>query len=168
MLNIQDLSIYIYNRYKDKYEMEISPIKLQKSLYFLYAYYQLFRKQIQEGLTEIDPDTLHSIPEYLFEFSFEAWTYGPVNREIYGKYKHDKSLFQTQVIKDIFEGYNPILKEYIDGMLANLFETNDFTLVNMSHQDRSWKEAYEQKDSSKSIMDKDKVIVEYEYRATSK
>ena len=70
----------------------LSPIRLQKALYFLFAYYGATYGSIPHSesedrrASEVEDD---SFPKYLFneyngeEIQFEAWQYGPVIRRIY-------------------------------------------------------------------------------------
>ena len=54
-----------------KFPGEITPMKLQKPLYYSYAWQLVIGKKF-------------------FSASFEAWPYGPVDKEIYHTYKHFK------------------------------------------------------------------------------
>ena len=64
---------------------EISPVKLQKGLYFLFAFYiNTYAIKPQQDVVE----TEFNFPKYLFEADFEAWTYGPVIRDVYLKFKN--------------------------------------------------------------------------------
>lgn len=158
MLDVKDVSKYVYKSYKDQYRTEISAIKLQKSLYFLYAYYQMLLRHIQEGFTEISPYDICFMPKELFKFDFEAWTYGSVNVDVYNLYNTDKCFFKRST-GDLFDAYLPIVKEYVDGMLGRLFVTNDFTLVQMNRDDVSWQKAWQE--GKRNKINKEDVIEEY-------
>ena len=63
---------------------EIGPLKLQKGLYFLFAFYiNTYSVEPQTDVIE----TENIFPKYLFQTDFEAWTYGPVIRDVYLKFK---------------------------------------------------------------------------------
>lgn len=54
----------------------VTPKKLQKLLYYLYAW----------GLVFLNED-LDDLNDKVFSGKFEAWVHGPVNRDIYEKYR---------------------------------------------------------------------------------
>lgn len=155
MLDSKELGAYIYNKYMDEYNTVISPIKLHKSLYFLYSYYQMLRRDIDDGLIEVSIDDYSLIPKELCEFNFEAWAFGPVDTKVYYS---DREFF-IGFDKDIFSDYNNIIKEYVDVLLDNIFNTNDFTLINMSKEDNAWKTV-----KLMSKMNKQDVIDDYYWR----
>ena len=63
---------------------EIGPLKLQKGLYFLFAFYiNTYSVEHQTDVIE----TENIFPKYLFQADFEVWNYGPVIRDVYLKFK---------------------------------------------------------------------------------
>lgn len=118
----------------------LTPLKLQKGLYFLFAYYtQLYGK---EKVDEEDCELItFDYPMFLFPAKFEAWKYGPVIREVYEKNKND--MYEDTFNEDFFaDPINHEIKLFIDDMLDELMNTSDFNLVDRSHEDDVWKEAY--------------------------
>ncbi len=81
-----NLAAYICKKYyeyeKNIKQREISPIKLQKSLYFLFAYWGKFIKENKENPESVEVDYSH-YSEYLFSSRIEAWTYGPVIPDVF-------------------------------------------------------------------------------------
>lgn len=75
------LALYIRKRYlmyeKNITKRIISPIKLQKSLYFLFAYWGQFIRKNKENQDSVEVD-YSNYNEFLFDDRIEAWTYGPV------------------------------------------------------------------------------------------
>jgi len=150
-----------HNRAKGK---DISPIKLQKSLYFCFAYWGAYIEkaklsEMQSDVAEID---FTQYPAYLFPNnvtdSFEAWTYGPVIRSVYQA--------QAEIIRDpVCDASNdvrPEVFEMIDGLLNQLFDISDFSLVNISHSDDSWKDNYDvSAESHNKVISHDSIIEEY-------
>lgn len=143
LLNKKDLACYIIERYNKDYNKEISPIKLQKSLYFLFA---MWGGKIADAQREGDEDTeddetFSSYDKYLFDASFEAWRYGPVDREIYNMFKNGELKCSNSLEKMFDSSKLELVKGYIDDILTKIFNTNDFSLVDLSHEDKCWKDA---------------------------
>ncbi len=151
---------YIQSRYL-KYNKgcsEISPIKLQKSLYFCFAYWGGFvrRGKRSENISEID---VSSFDEILFNNEIEAWTYGPVIPEVYKAYR-DGTLKDYEK-EDLFKSYE-FTEQYIDGVLDDIFEISDFKLVEISHSDDSWKRNFDFKEfMHNNTISKEEIITEY-------
>lgn len=154
-LNVKELAAYIQKKYKEETGREISPIKMQKSLYFLFAYWGgMVRK------SKMYPDAVEerfdNFSEYLFDEDFEAWVYGPVVPIVYRE--ENISDFYNE---RMFLGKEKI-KEFIDDLLEDLFETSDFTLVDVSHSDNSWKNYFDYNSQYHSnIIPKEDIINEY-------
>ena len=75
------LASYIRKKYleyeKNTTKRNISPIKLQKSLYFLFAYWGQYIRNNKENKDSVEVD-YSNYSEFLFNDRIEAWTYGPV------------------------------------------------------------------------------------------
>lgn len=145
-------------------DSDMGPIRLQKSLYFLYAFYGATFGKIQgetsEGqLSEID----NPYPTELFPAEFEAWQYGPVIRDVYFKNRNGEydpnqdTTSNTYVSRDDRE----VLK-FIDNLLDDLNEMSDFALVDRTHQDKVWKVKFDSSNpyANKKINNED-LIEEY-------
>ena len=150
-----DLASYIKYRYSimsDRISDDISPLKLQKSLYFCFAYWGGFIRKGQNKKSELDI----SYSEYLFDEVIEAWVYGPVVPDVY----HNKSI-EISDKKDIFKG-KEYVKEFIDGILNDVLVVSDFKLVEASHNDSCWKKNFKKSDifHNKEIP-KEEIIREY-------
>src|SRR5699024_7177023 len=65
-------------------------IKVQKTLYLLFAYYGATYGKINNRDTKDDQFDEQSYPKYLFNADFQAWRYGPVERDVYSKEKNDE------------------------------------------------------------------------------
>jgi uncharacterized phage-associated protein len=143
---------YLYNL-----RPEISPIKLQKALYFLYAYHGgIYYNHDQEGESEgvVEPKTL-------FNAEFEAWKYGPVIREIYHMNKAGELGNPEDIELAIAAlGQHPEEKKFIDNLFEQIDSVSDFSLVERSHQDEAWKTSFEQC-VEKKLIDKFSLINEY-------
>lgn len=157
------LAVYIMDEYRRLNNgKEISPLKLQKALYFCFAYWGGFvrkGKTVNENLSEID---ISNFDEELFEEDIEAWVYGPVVPEVYKYYKqNDLEQFRDD---KLFKKCN-YAKNYIDGILKEVLNTSDFTLVDIAHRDNSWKNNFDFKEMShNNIIPKEEIIEEYVYK----
>ena len=83
-----DLTNYLITKYKEIHDNEkITERKLQKGLYFLYAFQggKIRSQQLISNNDEIEEMTemMFDYDEDLFDACFEAWSYGPVDREIH-------------------------------------------------------------------------------------
>lgn len=148
-----ELSKYIKYRYQTEYHKEISHLKLQKSLYFCFAYWGSFVRNGKETkLSEID---LSKQDEYLFDNTIEAWVYGPVVPDVY-------RIQDSIEAKSEFPTDNDIAKEYIDGILDSVLPVSDFKLVEESHKDDSWKKHFDFKERMhNNEIPKEDIIDEY-------
>ena len=152
--SIDDLVAHIVNFIDD-----VTPIKVQKSLYFLYAYYGATFGSIDYDNTESEFNILKTkYPTKLFEAKFEAWKYGPVINEVYAKQKQHEYDNIAETIPTI-SNWNEI-RLFIDDLLEQLSVVNDFGLVTRSHQDNAWINAYKP-GLAHCDMDNEEIINEY-------
>ena len=64
-----------------------SRIKIQKTLYLLYAFYGATYGNLNLNEDEENEFVGQNYPKYLFDANFEAWRYGPVEKEVYANDK---------------------------------------------------------------------------------
>lgn len=161
-LNAKDLSNYIKKVYLQNYnKFGISPIKLQKCLYFLFGYWGQYIKKAHVNKDNVEED-LSEFSENLFNEEIQAWTYGPVLPDIYHMEK------SGQIDGNITEDYlqqdehKLKIKEFIDYLLPQLFAISDFGLVDLSHQDKCWIDHYnELEEHHNQVIPKEEIINEY-------
>lgn len=151
--NVDTIARYLYHLKPD-----ISPLKLQKSLYFLFAYHgALYAQSTEDGTFEGT-----SVPPMrLFDATFEAWQYGPVIRDVYtkdkrGEYADDLHKI-TQAVAEVTS--EPEIQTFIHELFDQIDSVSDFKLVDRSHEDQAWKDAYRKGQST--AMDNDLIIKEY-------
>lgn len=148
--NVDILINHLLYKYK-----KIPSLKLQKNLYFLFAFYSgNYQVEEKEGISEVS----YSYPRYLFNADFEAWTYGPVIREVYNKNKNNG----YSAKKFEFNMNSTIDKEisnFINDVSEMIMNKSDFALVDRSHEDRVWKNAIAQ--GSSTPMKKEDIENEY-------
>lgn len=160
LIDKKELVDYIRYKYFVRYRSTISPIKIQKSLYFLFAFWGGF---IQKGLVRNNKveDKIQK-SKYLFDADFSAWTYGPVDSEVYRLYKNiqQKPVNKEKAEKFIIDN-DPFVIQFIDNYLDRIFMSSDFGLVDLSHRDSSWKLHYGKDNDS---IPSDEIISEYAAR----
>lgn len=158
ILDTRDFAQYIKTIYKKKYLKDISPIKLQKSMYFCFAYWGGFISSSQgtEGTFNLSP--------YLFDATFEAWSYGPVLPRIYQQEQHGNSSREVTE-EELFANTEDIVRDTVNSLLYDLFEISDFKLVNISHADKCWQNSYNYDDARHNgRINNDDIIREYSYK----
>ncbi len=152
LVKAKELACYISEYYNEKTGKIISPIKLQKSLYFCFAYWGGFVRKSKLQNTEITIEK----SEILFDENIEAWVYGPVVPEVY----RESKIYQYKN-DNLFEN-NEEVKEFIDGILDDIKDVSDFKLVEVSHGDNCWRKNFNPNCSThNTIIDKEDIISEY-------
>jgi uncharacterized phage-associated protein len=116
-MQILSLAYYILNNFKN-----VSPMKLQKLLYYVKAWSMVGKNPI-----------VHE--------PFKKWQYGPVNDEVYQKFKHHGSgIIQYSHPQPSLLEPNPDEKKMIDFILECYAPFDAITLSSMTHQDLPWKQ----------------------------
>ncbi|MCH4404048.1 DUF4065 domain-containing protein [Staphylococcus haemolyticus] len=156
---IDDLIKYLFAKYG-----KLSPLKLQKGLYFLFAYYGGTYGNSEKFNSEVDYD----LPKYLFPAKFLAWDYGPVIEEVYFNNRnsqYDEYANDTNTLTEIEKAYfnknnvNKEVKLFINELFDEVINTSDFSLVDRSHEDKVWKNAYSM--GRNMEMPEDEIVKEY-------
>jgi hypothetical protein len=131
MISLQALCNTLLKRSFDE-NISISPMKLQKLLYFIYRdYYQETGKP-------------------LFAEDFEAWQYGPVLRSVYDEFKTYGASridsFSKTANGDVYvinERTNSNLKDIIDSVWNKYKNLNGIELSEITHKaGGAWRKAY--------------------------
>ena len=109
---------------------DMSPMKLQKLLYYCQGY--------SLGLTG----------QPLFSDPIEAWQYGPVVRKVYKEYQHYKgTYFPLDFVK-----YPPDIDDYSSAVASLVMRDKGkfsaITLMKMTHQENAWQEARQKEKDS--------------------
>jgi len=129
MDNTLNVAYYVVSKYDD-----ITPLKLQKLLYYLKVWGLIAGKN-------------------LFDGNFEKWPHGPVNARVYHKFKE----FQSEPItlppwlkfNDPFKGEEKVTADFILDCYA---QYSGGTLSAMSHADLPWRNTQTGKMISEKIM----------------
>lgn len=146
---------YLISKHYNEFAYQISPIKIQKALYFLFAFFGA-----KARVLNLQEDTEKKL-EWLFEPDFEAWAYGPVDREVYIRFKSNYYA-NIDYSANYLEGVLGFEKGFIDDMTTRIFSTSDFGLVDLSHMDFCWKKNFDPHKPNKSQkIDPEDIISEY-------
>ena len=131
---------------------EIRPLKLQKGLYFLFAFYiNTYAVDPKQDVIE----TESNFPKYLFDAAFEAWSYGPVIRDVYLKFKNKE--YTPRQYK--FDEKDKEIEIFINDVMEMILKKSDFALVDRVHEDLAWQKAYQKQKCS--ILDIEDIEAEY-------
>jgi len=133
-VNICDLSDFVIYYFNSE-GIEITPLKLQKILYYIQAWHLVFFNK--------DP---------LFDEAPEAWVNGPVYRTVYNKYKKyknktispgskelDRNLKQSLEILNLTDEQEKLL----NAVLKKYGQFNTGQLVYLTHSEAPWNDARE-------------------------
>ena len=144
---------YKYLQLPNRITKTISPLKLQKSLYFCFAYWGAFVYCDEKKQSELSLN----YSKYLFGERIEAWVYGPVIPDVY----HSKEYLNECNPEEMFKG-KEYVREFIDDILNDTLKISDFKLVEISHKDNCWKHNFREKDlQHNKEINKDEIIREY-------
>lgn len=140
-------------------------IKIQKTLYFLFAYYGATYGNLQLNEDDEGEFSEQNYPRELFSANFEAWKYGPVEVDVYNNEKifsyYSKDKLSDTEIDDFFNtNERKNIERFIQNIVAQINGIDDFSLVDRTHQDESWLKVYNPEDSHIK-MDNDTIIREY-------
>lgn len=154
------LARYIITKHKEKQGCDISPLKLQKTLYMIYAMWSGNAAVINEDIDDGNIELSEKLPEELFKANFEAWKYGPVDIDVYENFKECKYNRKLENIEDACmedSEYWDDIKKFTNSIIDQCFAINDFSLVTVA-QDDAWKKAY---NSSDKLISKEDIRTEY-------
>ncbi|MCB0749174.1 MAG: DUF4065 domain-containing protein [Ignavibacteriae bacterium] len=116
-----ELSKYIVQNYHNASFDGITPLKLQKLLYYVHVWGIVSDNKI---ITD----------------NFFKWKHGPVNDEVYHSYKifgDSKIPYEQNVTLPNLSSYE---KQFVDFVIANYVKFSAITLSAMTHQDKPWQE----------------------------
>jgi uncharacterized phage-associated protein len=152
LFEVETVTMYLYYL-----KPHISPVKLHKSLYFLFAYYgAIYGQNSIENIFEGS----NNLPKYLFNSNFEAWKSGVVDRNVYEKHQNNQNYNQEEIEQSVKElDKIPEVKKFIDEMFTEIDDCSDFKLIERNKQDEVWKESYEV--SPTTELNNVKIIEEY-------
>ena len=118
-MDVIALSEYIVRQFSHQSPDGITPMKLQKLLYYIKVWTLVAGYQFVQG-------------------NFEHWDYGPVNRQVYNHYKnYGNSAISLSKLDEL--NISGVEKELVDFILENYISFDAFTLSAMTHTEEPWK-----------------------------
>lgn len=157
IFNALDLAGYLNYLHNIKYSRNISPLKLQKSLFFLFGEWGAFVSKSRENGAGDGEQLLH-FQNYLFNENIEAWVYGPVVREVFEKF--DNNIINEEQFLDTEN--KKYIGQFIRDLASELFEISDFKLVELTHQMSCWKNNFDEKETThNTVINKEDIINEF-------
>lgn len=159
MFKALDLAKYLNSFHNEKYGRNISPLKLQKVLFFLFGEWGAFVSKPNIKNEEFgDWKDLKIFPRYLFEDEIQAWLYGPVVKDVYDNFKNE-TMDYNELFKTEEEKY---VGEFIKDLSSELFRLSDFRLVELTHQMNCWKNSYSENEMfHNTVINKEDIINEF-------
>ncbi len=119
-MDILALSNYVVRQFSQQSPDGITPMKLQKLLYYIKVWTLVAEQEIVSA-------------------SFEHWNFGPVNREVYDSYKqYGKGIIDSNQLNNIY--INESEKKIVDFIVENYIKFDAFTLSAMTHMEEPWRE----------------------------
>lgn len=156
---------YIAIRYKEQYGEDISILKMNKVLYFCFAYWGAYVRMGKNNIDNIEVEEIEEYNDYLFNAEFKAGIYGPYieklpkNQNKYILILKEENYIYCDIIKGLVRiKYNGEVFKYLDRLIRDLFNANEFDLMDISKKDEEYKRA---KNNNYGLMDNDKIIDEY-------
>lgn len=128
MHTINQIADFIIFRLTSEDMAGIPNLKLQKLLYYAQAWHLAF------------------FQKPLFDGKFQAWIHGPVNRDIYDRFKEKKLLYSTLDCGDLLdrsinETIDEKTQEHINNILESYARFSGTELEMMTHREDPWLEA---------------------------
>lgn len=124
-MRIMDAARYLINLSYGENYYSLTPLKLQKILYYVQGW-----SYVWDGVP-------------VFDEEFEAWQYGPVNREVYEKFKEYKNREIPQAEGRIPANAKQSELETIESVWRDYGDETASNLVSMTHSEAPWREAYQ-------------------------
>lgn len=144
----------LVNHILTKLPNEPGVLRLNLTLYFLFAAYAAaYNPKVK------NPNILDEQPKFIADLVFTANRYGPQNHTIKEKLKNE--YYQPKKYPFTNREVDQNVKHFIDDILEQLKDVDDFSLLDKATQDNAWFEAYYNKESK--IMSKDQMILNYQY-----
>lgn len=126
MADINDVADFLIVKMNEAGWLNV--LKLQKLLYYVQAWMLAIHNR------------------RCFSGEFQAWVHGPVNREIYNRFKDTKSMYSRVRTTDVrpdfkLETLPPWAVAHINEVLEVYGDLSDDQLEEMTHQEKPWIEA---------------------------
>lgn len=141
-----DVVKYLMHVSELDFNTEISRIKLQKGLYFLYAFWTYTISKSEKDNNELS-DLAKDLSFKLFEPSFVAWSYGPVDKDVYNQHREGNlQAFNEFEATQFISEQSELVQIHLRDMTRRILSSSDFGLVDLSHRDSAWSNVFNEKD----------------------
>lgn len=133
----------------------ISNVRLQKTLYFMFALYGATYGQTDE-IERVD-----AYPTRLFPASYSAWEFGPVEERLHNLVRKNQLMPRQWAPAKTAD--NPIY-DFINDVYEMTNRMSDFELIERSLRDQAWKDARESQqgvEAPRPVLDNKQLINEY-------
>lgn len=144
----------LVNHILTKLPEEPGILRLNLTLYFLFATYAAAYKPKVEN-----PNILDEQPKFIADLVFTADHYGPQNYSINDKLRNE--YYQPKEYNFLDNQVDQNVKHFIDDILEQLKNVDDFSLLDRATQDDAWFNAYSNNNSK--IMSRQQMILDYQY-----
>ena len=162
VFDVYSFADFLANRYKKQYGEDITILKINKILYFCFAYWGAYVRTGKINKGNIETDYIKVYNEYLFDTEFIAGAYGPFIKNLKSeknKYKMYYKNWHTNSYDIIFKvRYDGEVYKFLEPLIRDTFKANEFDLMDITMKDEEYKRA---KNKNYAIMDNDKIIDEY-------
>ena len=129
-------------------------LRLNLTLYFLCAAYSA----AYNPENEIEYD-LGEQPQFVTDLTFTADKYGPQDYSVNDKLRNE--YYQPKKYPFTNHQVDQNVKHFIDDILEQLKDVDDFSLLDRAVQDDTWLNAYTNEDSK--LMSKEQMMSDYQY-----
>lgn len=142
---------------------DASAIKIQKTLYFLFAFYGATYGELSGDGNVAELESVN-YTKFLFKPNFEAWKYGPVDIDVYTAYRNDQyeavGLTEDKLNEKLTPSEKRNVLQFIDSIIQQTDEVDDFTLIDRTREDDAWHNSFEEKDGEMHRKMNPQVIVD--------
>lgn len=144
----------LVNHLLSKLPEEPGLLRLNLTLYFLFATYAAaYNPKVK------NPNILDKQPRLVADLTFIADKYGPQDYSVNDKLRNEYYTPERYNFLDNQVDQN--VKHFIDDILEQLKNVDDFSLLDRAVQDDAWLNAYTNEDSK--IMSKEQMMLDYQY-----
>jgi len=143
----------LVNHILTKIPEEPGILRLNLTLYFLFAAYAAAYNPKND--TNFN---LANQPKFIADLTFTADKYGPQDYLIKEKWKTD--IYQPKEYSFSNNQVDQNVKHFINELLEQLKNIDDFSLLDRAVQDKAWIDAYTDKESK--IMSREQMILDYQ------
>ena len=126
-------------------------LSLNLKLYFLFSTYAA-------AYNSENNCNLNQQPKFIADLTFTADKYGPQDYSIKQKWKTD--IYQPKEYTFTNDQVDQNIKHFIDDILEQLKDIDDFSLLDRAVQDEAWRNAYTNSESK--IMSRKDIILDYQ------